>query len=188
MMISRASCYIQTMRIILAALSALVPLCGQSLDWKVYGGGPDNIRYSPLRQVNRQNVRQLSVAWTFDTGDASPGSEMQCNPLIVDGTLYATTPKLRVIALDATSGALKWSFDPRTISKSVSRRSRGVTYWQQRVYFVAGHYLFSLDAKTGALVKDFGESGMVDLREGLGRPSKKSRSPPRRRDRCTRTC
>ena len=126
------------MRLILAGLLAFGPLFGQNLDWKAYGGGPENIRYSPLLQINRENVSRLTVAWTFDTGDATPGSEMQCNPLIVDGTLYATTPKLRVIALDAASGTLKWSFDPSGISKSMGRRSRGVTYWRQRILFRGG--------------------------------------------------
>ena len=58
------------------------------------------------------NVQKLKVAWTFDTGDEFKGSEMQCNPIVVDGVLYATTPKLRVIALDAATGKLRWSFDP----------------------------------------------------------------------------
>src|SRR5262245_19723104 len=69
--------------------------------WRVYGGGPENLHYSALNQINRDNVRQLEVAWTYDTGDAFEGSEMQCNPIVVDGLLYVTTPKLRVLALDA---------------------------------------------------------------------------------------
>ncbi|HYM09763.1 MAG TPA: PQQ-binding-like beta-propeller repeat protein, partial [Bryobacterales bacterium] len=144
-------------------------------EWKVYGGGPHNLRYSALRQINRTNVRQLEVAWTFDTGDAFPGSEMQCNPIIVGGTLYATTPKLRVIALDAASGRLRWSFDPNEGKKVLGKqRNRGVTWWgderQQRIFFVAGHTLYALDAATGKSVPGFGNSGRVDLREGLGRP------------------
>src|SRR5579863_6215477 len=62
--------------------------------WKVYGGSPDNIHYSSLRQINRDNVKELKVAWTYDSGDAFPGSEMECNPIIIHGILYATTPKL----------------------------------------------------------------------------------------------
>ena len=57
-------------------------------------------------------MQKLKVAWTFDTGDSFKDSEMQCNPIVVDGILYATTPKLRVIALDAATGKLRWSFDP----------------------------------------------------------------------------
>src|SRR5438093_9395394 len=75
-------------------------------DWKMYGGGPENIRYSKLDQINRKNVSHLEVAWTYDTGDAFPGSAMQCNPIVVDDVLFATTPKLRIIALDAAMGKL----------------------------------------------------------------------------------
>lgn len=149
-----------------ALLLSALPLFGQYRDWKVYGGSPENIRYSQLNQINRDNVKRLQAAWTYDTGDMFPGSEMQCNPIVVDGVLFATTPKLRVIALDAATGALRWSFDPGQRTKA---RNRGVTYWHQRIYFVAGHDLYSLDARTGKLIAGFGESGRVDLREGLGR-------------------
>jgi quinoprotein glucose dehydrogenase len=143
-------------------------------DWKVYGGGPESIRYSNLDQINRDNVQKLAVAWTFDTGDAFDGSEMQCNPIVVNGLLIATTPKLRVIALDAATGKLRWSFDPNAGAKvSHAIRNRGVMYWsdgrEQRVLFVSRHYLYALDARTGAQITGFGESGRVDLREGLGR-------------------
>src|SRR6266540_1509024 len=104
-----------------AALLMLAPLRPDYRSWKVYGGSPDNIRYSRLTQINRDNVKRLQVAWTFDTGDAFPGSEMQCNPIIVDGTLYATAPKLRVIALDAASGKQLWSFDPNEGRKSTGK-------------------------------------------------------------------
>ena len=63
-------------------------------------------------QIHRGNVAKLRLAWTFDTGDAFQGSEMQCNPMVVDGVLYATTPKLRVFALDAATGKQIWRFDP----------------------------------------------------------------------------
>src|ERR1700704_3976776 len=95
-------------RLLPAIAVALLPLFGQYRDWRVYGGGPENIRYSKLDQINRDNVSRLQVAWTYDTGDAFPGSEMQCNPIIVDGVLFASTPKLRVIALAAATGALRW--------------------------------------------------------------------------------
>src|ERR1700758_5669192 len=114
-------------RLILASALALVPLYGQYRDWKVYGGGPENIRYSKLDQINRGNVGRLQVAWTYDTGDAFPGSEMQCNPIVIDGVLYATTPRLRVIALDAATGKLLWSFDPNEGKKVVGKsRNRGL--------------------------------------------------------------
>jgi len=139
-------------------------------DWTVYGGGPESIRYSRLDQINRANVRQLREVWRYDTGDAFEGSEMQCNPIVVQGLLYATTPKLRVIALEADTGKLRWSFNPHEGKEVKTRtRIRGLTHWQGRIYFAARHLLYCLDAKTGKLVESFGSKGKVDLREGLGR-------------------
>jgi quinoprotein glucose dehydrogenase len=151
--------------------------------WRVYGGGPESIRYSNLDQINRDNVGKLQVAWTFDTGDAFAGSEMQCNPIVVNGVLFATTPKLRVVALDAATGKLRWSFDPNDGSKIThSIRNRGVTYWEdgreQRIFIVSRHWLYALDAGTGTRVAGFGDAGRVDLRDGLGRdPLEVSISP-----------
>lgn len=142
--------------------------------WAVYGGGVDQIRYSPLDQINRGNVSGLRQAWVFDTGDAFPGSEMQCNPIVVDGILYAASPKLRVIALDAARGSLRWSFDPFEGREVRNRqRVRGLVHWsdgaERRIYFGAGHDLWALDAATGRPATGFGTGGKVDLREGLGR-------------------
>src|SRR5205085_9676850 len=83
----------------------------QYRDWKMFGG-EENIHYSQLQQITRENVNQLQVAWQYDSGDEFNGSENQCNPIVVDGVLYATTPKLRVVALDAATGKQIWSFDP----------------------------------------------------------------------------
>ncbi|PYV44263.1 MAG: pyrrolo-quinoline quinone [Acidobacteria bacterium] len=143
-------------------------------DWKAYGGGPDNIHYSALNQINRSNVNTLEAAWTYDTGDAFPDSEMECNPIIVHATFFATTPKLRVIALDAATGKLRWSFNPNEGAKVAGNtRNRGLAYWEegkdQRIYFVTHHYLHALEARTGKLVSAFGDLGKVDLRVGLGR-------------------
>ncbi|MDW8353331.1 MAG: PQQ-binding-like beta-propeller repeat protein [Bryobacterales bacterium] len=139
-------------------------------DWRVYGGGPESIRYSALRQIHRGNVHKLRVAWTYDTGDAFEGSEMQCNPIVVDGVLYATTPKLRVIALDAATGKLLWRFDPHGGAPVRTRfRNRGVTYANGRIYVAVRQWLYALDAKTGKPVPSFGRNGRIDLREGLGR-------------------
>src|SRR5258708_5835056 len=143
-------------------------------DWKVYGGGPQSIRYSTLDQINRENVGKLQIAWTFDTGDVFEGSEMQCNPIVVHGGLYATTPKLRVMALDAATGKQRWSFDPNDGAKIThSVRNRGVTYWEdgrdQRIFVGSRHYLYALDARTGAPVSSFGHAGRSHLRAGRRR-------------------
>jgi len=126
--------------------------------------------YSPLKQINTKNASRLVKAWQFDSGDEFKGSEIQCRPLVIDGVVYATTPKLRVVALDGTTGKQLWSFDP-FFGKPVTskQRSRGFMHWNGRLYFGAGHHLVALDRKTGQLMKEFGDNGRVDLRQGLGR-------------------
>ena len=146
-------------------------------DWPIYGGVAESTRYSSLNQINRENVTNLKVAWTFDSGDAYPGSEMQCNPLVVDGVLYATTPKVNVIALNAATGSLLWRFDPHQGRKVLAKmRNRGVTYWsdgkQSRIFVAVRQFLYSLDAKTGKPVAGFGVAGRIDLRDNL-RPGAK---------------
>jgi quinoprotein glucose dehydrogenase len=143
-------------------------------DWPAYGGSNEQTHFSALKQINRENVNKLQVAWTFDSGDAFPGSEMQCNPLIVDGQLYATTPKLRVIALDAATGKLIWAFDPNEGNKVAGKvRSRGLSYWtdgiEKRVFVTARQHLYALDARSGKPIASFGDGGRIDLRENLGR-------------------
>lgn len=145
-----------------------------ALSWAMFGGGPENIHYSPLDQINRGNVDRLQVAWTFDTGDAFKDSEMQCNPIIIDGVMFATSPKLRVIALNAATGKLLWSFDPNQGNRSLGKmRNRGLTYWsdgkESRIFFGFRNYLYSLNARTGRPAAGFGQQGRIDMREGLDR-------------------
>ncbi len=104
--------FIRTLAASLSCYAALLCAADPYRGWSVYGGGAESIRYSSLDQINRGNVAGLKVAWTFDTSDAFSDSEMECNPIIVNGVMYATTPKLRLIALDAATGELRWSFDP----------------------------------------------------------------------------
>ncbi len=141
-------------------------------EWKHYGGR-DNIHYSPLRQIDRTNVARLQVAWTYDTRDAFPGSEMQCHPLVIGGVVYGTTPKGGVIALDAATGTLRWSFDPGAGAKTMRVRNRGVTWWEsggeRRVFVTFRNWLYALDSATGKPAPGFGSEGRVDLRQGLGR-------------------
>ena len=143
----------------------------------MYGGSPDNIHYSNLDQINRENVSKLQVAWTFDTGDAFEGSEMQCNPVIARGHMFVTSPKLRVFALDAATGKQIWVFDPNEGRKVTSKtRNRGLTNWDDgehgRIYVASRHWLIALDAETGKPIPTFGDNGSIDLRENLGRDPK----------------
>jgi quinoprotein glucose dehydrogenase len=97
---------------------------------------------------------------------------MQCQPVVAHGILFATSPKLRVFALDAATGALKWSFNPTPDTKAPSRtRIRGLMYWERgddrRIYFGARNWLYALDAATGKPIATFGKGGRIDLREGF---------------------
>ena len=143
-----------------------------SADWPHYAGGPASTRYSPLTQITPANVASLKVAWTYDTRDAFEGSEMQCQPVVAHGVLYATSPKLRVFALDAATGRERWSFDPMEGETTPNRtRIRGLMYWERgderRIYFGARHWLYALDARTGKRIASFGDGGRVDLRKGF---------------------
>jgi quinoprotein glucose dehydrogenase len=155
--------------------SVLCLLLGATLvaaDWPDYGGNQARTRYSPLTEITPANVSSLTVAWTYDTGDAFKGSEMQCQPVVAHGVLYATSPTLRVFALDAATGAVKWSFNPLQGETTPTRtRIRGLMYWergdQQRIYFGARNWFYALDATTGKPVATFGRQGRIDLREGF---------------------
>ncbi len=142
-------------------------------DWAV-GGGRGSMHYSSLRQINTNNVGQLKLAWRFDSHDEFDGSEEECNPLVVNGVVYATTPRLRVVALDGKSGRMIWSFDSRPgETVRTKQRNRGLTYWtdgrQARLFVGIGPWLYSIDAETGKPDKGFGADGRLDLRLGLDR-------------------
>jgi quinoprotein glucose dehydrogenase len=153
-----------------AALLAIGAAADRDVDWPMHGG-VNNIRYSPLSQINRSNVASLKVAWTYDSHDAFKGSEMQSNPVVVDGVLYATTPTMRVVALNAATGREVWHFDPAAGSGSATRfRHRGVTVHDDRVFVTYRNFLYALDRRNGQPIAAFGSNGRIDLREGLGMP------------------
>jgi quinoprotein glucose dehydrogenase len=147
---------------------------GEFRSWPVASGDPQGWRYSSLDQIDRGNVKGLEVAWVFHTGDAEtkPASTIECTPIVVDGTMYLTTPGLKVVALEAATGRKRWEFDPFP-GQRVHGVSRGVTYWaagaDRRVFTTAGTFLFALDASTGKPIAGFGDGGRVDLRDGLDR-------------------
>jgi len=170
--ISRAAVYILlacslASFLLLSAQSEKNPAVLDRYDWPVYGGTPDNIHYSPLTQINRTNVNQLEVAWTFDTGERGG---LQTSPIIVDGILYGITPTQKVFALDAADGKLLWKFDSGIKG---TQPDRGLAYWSsntdKRILVGVMHFIFALDAATGKPVPGFGNNGRIDLREDLGR-------------------
>jgi quinoprotein glucose dehydrogenase len=154
--------------------AALLILCASAIaadtEWPV-NGGPYNIRYTELSQITPANVGKLRVAWTWDAHEAFKDSEMQSNPIVVDGLLYATTPKMHVVALDARTGREVWNFDA-TSGEPIQRRfrHRGVTVYQDRVFASYRHWVWALDRKTGKPIQSFGDDGRIDLRKGLDRP------------------
>jgi quinoprotein glucose dehydrogenase len=150
-----------------AAVTAAAGACPSGRDWPAYGGGPEQTRYSPLTQINRSNVKRLVVAWTYDPHETGG---LQANPIVVGGVLYTTTPRHRVIALDAATGALHWTFDSGIDGRGPNR---GVSYWPggdgARIFTAQGSYVYALDARTGRPIATFGREGRIDLREDLGR-------------------
>ena len=140
------------------------------VNWAI-NGGDNNIRFSPLTQINKSNVTSLQVAWTYESKDHFTASEMQSNPVVIDGVLYATTPTMKVVAVNAATGAEIWRFDPSGGSGARTRfRHRGVAVHQDRVFVTYRNFLFALDKKTGTPIASFGAEGRIDLREGLGKP------------------
>ncbi|MGH7589306.1 MAG: pyrroloquinoline quinone-dependent dehydrogenase [Gemmatimonadota bacterium] len=156
-------------------------------DWTSYGNDPGGTRYSSADQITRENVDQLEVAWTYRTGDYGLGEDaakFEATPLLVDGTLYVSTPFGRVIALDPETGAERWSFDGNVdLSGDYGDfANRGVSTWDdpergagdrclRRIFLATiDARLFAMDGESGAPCEDFGDAGMVDLNEGLRHP------------------
>lgn len=145
-------------------------------DYPVYGGNKAGNRYSPLDQVDAGNVRDLQVAWMYDTAepidtnDSKPrrAREIQCQPIVVNGVLYGTTPELKLFALKAGTGEQIWKFEPSERRLNVSR---GVAYWEKgndkRILYIVGPSLYAVNATDGKRVESFGKNGIVDLHEGL---------------------
>jgi quinoprotein glucose dehydrogenase len=161
---------------------------GPTADWPYYGGDAGGRRYSPLWQVTRSNVAQLRIAWEYHTGDVSDGSgdrprsAFEATPIVVNGTMYLTTPFNRVIALDPETGHERWRFDPQIdvhTHYSEGLMSRGVSLWtdsgrtagsacrRRIVLTTIDARLFTLDAATGRPCADFGAGGQVDLKRGI---------------------
>jgi len=158
-------------------------------EWTSYGRDPGGERFSPLSQINRENVKNLKVAWTYRTGDvAAKGktrstSAFQMTPIMVEGTLYLTTSFNRVMALDPKTGKELWNYDPKIdLQRGYGNQlnSRGLSTWvdpklgrsvpcRRRILIGTNDArLIALDAATGKPCADFGENGQIDLAKGMG--------------------
>jgi quinoprotein glucose dehydrogenase len=158
--------------------------------WNAYGGDAGGTRYSSLTQINESNVRTLKPAWTFRTGelDIYKGTNViekaafETTPILIDNTLFFSTPSCRVFALDPATGKQKWVYDPKLNLKNFYSEitTRGVSAWpssndqhnkkaKRRIFIGAlDGRLIALDAANGKPISTFGKNGVVDLREGLG--------------------
>lgn len=158
----------------MGVLQALATVNAQHVDWPAYLGGLDSSQYSALDQIDRTNVAKLEVAWTYAVDEDA--GQIQGNPIVIDGVLFGTSPRLKLFAVNAATGEERWVFDPYEEGRGAGV-SRGVAYWRgeggARILYSAGNDMYAIDAATGQPIPSFGESGKVDLREGLGRePSK----------------
>jgi glucose dehydrogenase len=151
-----------------------IPTGAHHQDWPAYGGTPENNHYSPLDQINRENVKRLTVAWRFDTGESGG---LQTSPIIVGGILYGVTPNQKVFALDAATGKPLWKFDSGIAG---TQPNRGLVYWSdgkdKRILVGVLNFLYALDAASGKPIPGFGTQGRIDLRENLGREPATSQS------------
>ncbi|MDQ6829466.1 MAG: pyrroloquinoline quinone-dependent dehydrogenase [Gemmatimonadota bacterium] len=159
----------------------------QTAEWPAYGHDPQGTRFSPAKQITRENVGKLALAWTFRTGEMAPEfatrrvKQLEATPIVVDGVMYVSSPLGRVFALDPSTGKQKWVFDPH-IDKSVDFSdfaNRGVSTWvdtrraagapcRRRIFAVTvDGRLIALDAASGKPCGDFGAAGTIDLSKGL---------------------
>jgi len=147
-------------------------------EWRYFGGNKAFTRYSPLDQINRDNVKNLRIAWrrpALDEGltkmfpDMHVDSYLKSTPIVIDGVLYAQNVHGLVVALDAETGKTLWELEPfaRTVEEANAQSTRGVDYWRsgadQRIIAIRGEYLYAINAKTGKPVADFGDHGRASL-------------------------
>ncbi len=155
-------------------------------EWRSYGADLASTKYAPLDQINRDNVHTLQTAWRWASIDdpilAARGLwtwKNEATPLMVDGVLYTSTSLSQVAAINARTGATRWSFDPEIYLWGAPTNHgfvhRGVAYWEngedRRIFIGTGDaYLIALDAGAGQPILSFGDEGRIDLTKGLRRP------------------
>jgi quinoprotein glucose dehydrogenase len=168
---------------VVALLLVASPYVFTQSDWPYVGGDANGTRYSTLNQINRKNVKDLQVAWTFNTGGLKEGynSAILCTPIVVEGVMYLTGIDLTVFALDPATGKELWRFNPQR-TRELGLRNRGVAWWsdgkkngaRRIILAIPDGKMFSLDARTGKLDPAFGKEGVVNLRDGIERDIEKT--------------
>lgn len=138
-------------------------------DWRHYANDAGASRFSPLDKIKRGNVAKLKPVWTHRSEDASqrPSTTIECTPLVIGGTMYITTARAQVRALNAATGEAQWNFDPLPKSMRGGGVCRAVTWFEdgkdRRVFAAVADKLYCLNPRTGELVKSFGDNGVVEL-------------------------
>jgi quinoprotein glucose dehydrogenase len=140
--------------------------------WDRSHGGPTSSRFSTHAQITTANVARLEVAWTYNSGDGT--DNLQCNPIVVDGVMYAPTGGRNIVALNAATGRELWRFTPEHEGQRHEDKParRGLLLWRgdgaapPRLLFTAGYWIYALDPKTGKRLASFGEGGRVSLPTG----------------------
>ncbi len=148
----------------------------QETEWPYYHGSLANNQYSVLDQITKENVNELTLAWSYEMEPSDVRAKVKCNPLIIDGVLYGTTDSKDVVALDAATGQQKWLLKLREIDEKGSQGpARGLTYWEKgddkRLFYVFSRNLYAINATTGQLIDSFGENGHIPYNTGLDTPS-----------------
>lgn len=150
-------------------------------EWRFYGGDAGGTKYSPLDQINADNVKQLQIAWRWKSENYGPRPDFnwEVTPIMIGGVLYFTAGTRRAaIAVDAATGETLWSYrlDEGSRGAQVPRtNNRGLAYWSdgrndERIILISpAYHLIALDAKTGQPAPGFGTRGIVDLWDGLDR-------------------
>ena len=149
--------------------------------WQHYLGDPGRSHFSFLKQIDTSNVKELKIAWSYNSGGtvADRTTQMQTNPLIVGDKLFGVNASMILFALDATTGKKLWEFKPPMADKSGLGYNRGLSYWSSendgsgRIFFSSGPNLYAIAIKNGEVISSFGDQGKIDLRKGLGRDPEK---------------
>lgn len=145
--------------------------------WQHYLGDPGRSHFSTLDEINIENVSNLKVAWTYQSGGSGGdrNTQIQTNPLVVGDQLLGVSADMTLFSLDAATGEELWAFKPTAGDDSGLGVNRGLNYWPSdgsnpgRIFFASGRRLYALDITGGKPITSFGEDGSIDLAQGLGR-------------------
>ncbi|MFP6615642.1 MAG: pyrroloquinoline quinone-dependent dehydrogenase, partial [Candidatus Hydrogenedentota bacterium] len=180
-MIAQCNSALLSLTLIVAAQTAFA----QDAEWRHFGGNGANNKYSPLDEINRENFKDLEIAWSWESIDdkvtlenprVQPG-QFKVTPLVVDGLIYVSTAVNQIVAIDATTGETVWEYDPQSYASgrpaNIGWQHRGVEYWsdgdEARIFCATqDRKLIALDAKTGKPAAEFGDNGVIDLVKSLG--------------------